>query len=78
MELEVEEEALIIPLELLRWAVSDSGGIKLGKKKKFISACFFALGSALCVLVFIRETSSNKKNHRRHKSKGGLSGAVIV
>lgn len=48
MELEVEEDALIIPLELLRWAVSDSGGIKLGKKKVYLSMFFCSRVGSVC------------------------------
>lgn len=40
-EEEVEGDALIIPLESLRWAVSDSGGIKLGKKSLSQHVFFF-------------------------------------
>lgn len=50
-EEEVEGDALIIPLESLRWAVADSGGIKLGKKSLSQHVLFFFLGFGSCVLV---------------------------
>lgn len=77
-EEEVEGDALIIPLESLRWAVSDSGGIKLGKKSLsqhvfvFFSRvrllCFSLKGSGVRQRNILRHDDTNQKEDR----EGGL------